>query len=134
MVSQANVTEEVTHAFRALQMKELRWATAKVDGGNVVLVATGPRESTLEELVATLGDEPMYIVYDFEAVRADSSTLCKTCFICYSPDNCRSMQLKFALQNYKQSVKDKVNCQKEMQVNDKCDLTMREFNEQFGLN
>lgn len=133
MVSNANVTDEVTTAFSQVSSKALRWVTAKVDGSNVVVVATGPRESTLEEMVATLGDEPMYIVYDFEAVREDSSTLCKTCFICYAPDSCRSMPAKFALQNYKQSVKDKINCQKEMQINDKADLSMSEFNSAFGL-
>lgn len=133
MVSTANVTEEVTNAFTGVTTKQLRWATCKVDGANVVLVATGPRESTLEELVSTLGDEPMYVVFDFEAVRPDSSSLCKTCFISYAPDSNRNMASKFALQNFKQSVKGKINCQKEMQVNDKADLTVREFNDAFGL-
>lgn len=98
-----------------------------------MLVATGPRDSTLEALVGQLGDEPCYVVYDFEATREDSSTLCKTCFIVYSPDSCRSMPLKFALQNFKVSVKDKTNCHREFQINDKADLTIREFNDAFNI-
>ena len=74
-----------------------------------------------------LSDQPCYVVYDFEATRDDSSTLCKTVFICYSPDSCTSMQAKFALQNYKGAVKSKVMAHKEMQINDKADLTEGEF-------
>ena len=41
--------------------------------------------------------DPVYIVYDFEAVKSDGSKLLKTVFVAYSPDNCTSMQKKLAL-------------------------------------
>ena len=97
------------------------------------MVAAGDRDSPLSALSDALGDEPCYVVYDFEATRDDSSTLCKTIFIAYAPDSCRNMQAKFALQNFKASVKSKINCHKEMQINDKADLTENEFREAFNL-
>ena len=123
MVDQGNVSLEVIEAFAGLTGKSLRWVIAKVDGSDINLVQTGVRTSTLEELNAVLGDDPCFIVFDYEATRADGSTLCKTCFICYAPDSCTSMQRKFELQNFKACVEAKINFAKEMQINDKADLT-----------
>ena len=97
MVDQANVAPEVIEAFAGITGKLLRWAVCKVEGSSVNLVETGPREDTLENLVSKLGADPVFVVFDFEATRDDSSTLCKTCFICYAPDECTSMQRKFEL-------------------------------------
>ena len=133
MVDQSNVSQEVCDAFAGVSAKTLRWAICKVDGSNIVLVKTAPRESTLAELNAELTNVPCFVVFDFEATREDSSTICKTCFICFSPDDCTSMQAKFELQNFKASVKAKINCQKEMQINDKADLTESEFRDAFNL-
>lgn len=133
MVEQSNVSPEVIAAFAGVTSKQLRWAIAKVEGINIVIGETAPRESNLESLCAALTDVPCYVVYDFEATREDSSTICKTCFICYSPDDCTSMTAKFELQNFKASVKSKINSQKEMQINDKADLTESEFREAFNL-
>jgi len=93
MVDQANVSAEVCEAFANVTNKTLRWVIAKIEegGSNVVLEKSGPRESTLEELCAALNDDPCYVVFDFEATREDSSTICKTLFISYSPDSCSSM-------------------------------------------
>ena len=41
--------------------------------------------------------------------------------------------MKMALQNYRGSVKQKINCQKELQINDKADLTEAEFRDAFNL-
>ena len=133
MVSLAEISQDVCEAFARVTMKELRWVIAKVDGGNVSLVKTGERSSDLASLSAELGDEPCYIVFDFEATRDDSSTLCKTCFITYAPDTCTVMAKKFELQNFKANVKSKINSQKEMQINDKADLTEGEFRDAFNL-
>ena len=97
------------------------------DSTCVLVAQSADRSADLASLTAVLSDVPVFIVYDFEATRDDSSTLCKTCFICYSPDSCTSMQAKFALQNYKNAVKSKINAHKEMQINDKADLTINEF-------
>ena len=134
MVNQANVSGEVAEAFAAVKGKHLRFAICKIEGAEVQLVGTGERTAPLEQLTAQLGDVPCYIVYDFEHTKADTSTICKTCFINYSPDSCTSMQLKFALQNYKASVMSKINIQKEMQINDLADLTQNEFLDAFNLN
>ena len=91
MVQNANVTQEVRDAFGAVVKKETRWAIAKIEGDSIVHVASGPREQTIADLNAALGDSPCYVVVDFDATRDDGSTLCKTCFITYSPDSCRSM-------------------------------------------
>lgn len=134
MVDQANVAQDVKDAFAKVTHKDYRWVIAKVNGSSVELVKFGERSSTLAELVAELGDSPCYIVYDFEATRDDSSTLCKTCFICYAPDTCTVMAEKFALQNFKASTMACINQHKEMQINDKADLTESEFRDQFGMN
>lgn len=133
MVDQLNVAEDVCKAFAAVTNKKLRWAIAKVNGANVELVETAERDSTIEACQAVLGDEPVYIVIDFEADKPDGSKLLKTCFIPYAPDSCTSMQAKFALQNYKACVKSKSSAQKEFQINDKADFTLAEFRSQFNL-
>lgn len=133
MVDQANVTQEVKDAFAKVTHKEYRWVIAKIEGSSVVLVKFGERSSGLDELRAELGDTPVYIVYDFEATRDDSSTLCKTCFICYAPDSCTVMAEKFALQNFKASCMACINQHKEMQINDKADLSDGEFRSVFNL-
>ena len=91
MVDQSNVSQEVIDAFSQVSSKSLRWVIAKVNGSNVELVKTGERSSTIDDLRNELSDDPVYVVFDFEATRSDSSTLCKTCFICYAPDSCTSM-------------------------------------------
>ena len=78
------------------------------DSTCVLVAQSEERKDGLESLTAILSDQPCYVVYDFEATRDDSSTLCKTVFISYSPDSCTSMQAKFALQNYKAAVKAKI--------------------------
>ena len=99
-----------------------------MDGSTCNLVAqSAERSEGLTELLAVLGNEPCFVVYDFEATRDDSSTLCKTIFICYSPDSCTSMPAKLALVNYKAAVRSKIQTQKEMQINDKADLTIEEM-------
>ena len=84
-------------------------------------------------MAAAVGDEPRYIVFDFEAKKKDGSGLKKIVFIAYAPDTCCSMQQKFALQNFKASCKSNINAHKEMQVNDKRDLTESEFNDLFDI-
>ena len=105
-----------------------------MDGAICNLVGqSAARSEGLDTLLAALGDQPCYAVYDFEATRDDSSTLCKTVFILYSPDTCTSMQAKLALQNYKAAVNSKVQTHKEMQINDKADLNEAEMRDRFGL-
>ena len=97
--------DDVVKAFADVTAKKLRWVIVRVDEPtNIVLVETAPRDSTIEACQAKLGDEPLYILYDFEAVKSDGSKLMKACFLTYSPDTCTSMQKKFALQNYKACV------------------------------
>ena len=98
-----------------------------------MLVATGARESTLEELAAAVGDEPGYIVYDFEHTKDDGVHMTKTCFIAYSPDSCTDTTKKFAMQNFKRSTLSKIQAHKEMQINDKADIKIGEFLAAFGL-
>ena len=135
MVSNANVSQEVCDAFAAVTAKSLRWVICKVEpnSANISLVASGERSNTLEQLKEHLTSDPCFVVYDFEATRDDDSTLCKTCFITFSPDTCTNMALKFELQNFKASVKAKINSQKEMQINDIADFSESEFRDAFRL-
>ena len=133
MVDQGNVAPEVIEAFAGITAKNLRWAIAKVEGSDIKLVETGPRADTLETLSAKLANDPVFVVFDFEATRDDSSTLCKTCFICYAPDSCTNMARKFELQNFKACVEAKINHHKEMQINDKLDLTEDELKLAFNV-
>ena len=91
MVEQANIPEDVVEAFNKVGGKKLRWAMVKVNDSNIELVQTGERDSTVEACQAALGEEPCYVVFDFEAPKPDGSKLLKTCFISYSPDTCTSM-------------------------------------------
>ena len=65
-------------------------------------------------MVAALDNDPAYVLFDYEAQKADTSMLMKQCFITYSPDSCTSMAKKLALQNYKASVKSATSATKEM--------------------
>jgi len=114
MVSVANISDEAGKAMADVMGKSLRWAILKPVESDIVLVSTGPRDSDIASVAAALSDEPCYVIYDFEATRSDGSGLCKTCFVTYAPDSCTSMQAKFALQNYKGSVKARVNSAKEI--------------------
>lgn len=137
MVDQANVSQEVIDAFSAISAGDKRWAIAKVEDSQVVLEALGDKTddcpADIAAMAAATGDEPRYIVFDFEAKKKDGSGLKKIVFIAYSPDSCSSMQLKFALQNFKASCKSKINAHKEMQVNDKRDLKESEFRDLFDI-
>ena len=134
MVDPANISPEVIEAFAKIQSKELRFAIAKVDGAVVVLESTGTRDQGFAECAAVLPrDDPRYIAFDFEAQKSDGSKLVKCVFISYSPDDCTSMQKKFALQNFKGSVKSKLNVQKEMQINDHNDFNENTFRQAFNL-
>ena len=133
MVDQASISQEVLDAFAQVNSKTKRWCIAKVEDSQVVLEAVGERGDDIAALAAAIGDEPRYVLYDFEADKPDGSKLQKIVFICYSPDTCTSMNQKFALQNFKQSVKSKSNCHREMQVNDKRDIKESEFRDLFDL-
>ena len=91
MVDQGSVHQDVQDAFASLSAKNLRYVIAKVEGSDINLVKTAPREATLEQLSTDLDDEPCFVAFDFDAVRTDGSSVHKTCFICYSPDSCTVM-------------------------------------------
>ena len=95
--------------------------------------SVGERDSGVEEMAAATPDWPCLLYYDLEAEKPDGSTLKKLIFISYSPDTCTNIVAKTALQNYRSSVKAKATVHKEMQVNDKRDLTLDELKDLFGL-
>ena len=133
MVDNANVTQAVRDAFAGVTGKRLRYAIAKCNGADIELADQGERAEGLDELRAKLGSDPCYILFDFEATKDDGAKLLKTCFIKFSPDSCTNMAQKMALQNYGNSVKNCVNVNKEMQINDLNDLTEGEFRDAFNL-
>ena len=133
MVDVANVTQEVEDAFKAIVEKQMRWCIVKFEGSNAVLEASGDRDSNIAAMAAATPDMPRLMYYDFETPKADGTTLKKLVFISYSPDTCTDMVAKTAMQNYRASVRAKTTVHKEMQVNDKRDLTEGEMRDLFGL-
>ena len=55
----------------------------------------------------------------------------KVCFVQYVPDDCSKNQLKFAYANHKETVKAKIQVNKEMQINDIADVTRAKFIDEF---
>ena len=55
----------------------------------------------------------------------------KICFVQYVPDDCTQNKLKFAYANHKEVVKSKLQVNKELQVNDKDDVTRAKFIDEF---
>ena len=94
----ATVSQAVIDAVAQVKNKDLRWAIFKIEGSDILVDATGAREQGMDEFRAAI-DEPhcRYAVYDYEGVRADSSTIMKLCFIVFAPDSCSSMAEKMSL-------------------------------------
>ena len=130
---EAVIDDDVVMAFKQVVNKKLMWAIAAIDNVHVTLVKTGDRESSLEALREELSDEPYYVVLRFEAMREDYSKINKVIFATYVPDSCTSLKKKFALHNFKASVAAKSNCHAEMQINDKHDLSARQFHGTFNI-
>ena len=55
----------------------------------------------------------------------------KIVFVNYVPDECSKNQLKFAYANHKETVKAKLQINKELQINDIADITRAKFIDEF---
>ena len=127
--------DPIVQAFNDVNQRRKRWAIVKVDtSSNYTLEATGERDDGIEQCKAALpNNEPRYVLFDFEAQKEDGSKLNKTVFVAYSPDDCTSMPMKFALMNYAAAVKAKASYSVEKQINDINDFNENEFRGYFNL-
>ena len=135
MVQAGNIADDVVAAVASINKRDMRFAVIKVDEATaaVTLESTGERDATIDDCRAKLpADEPRYVIFDYHLVRGDGVAQDKVVFVCYSPDSCKVMAKKFALQEYKAAVRAKVsNVFKDMQVNDINDFSEAEFADSF---
>ena len=75
-------------------------------------------------------DQPRWGVYDLNFEKGGVNNN-KVVFVNYVPDDCTKNQLKFAYANHKETVKAKLQVNKELQINDKCDITRAKFIDEF---
>ena len=75
-------------------------------------------------------DQPRWGIYDLNFMKNGVNNN-KVIFVQYVPDDCTKNQLKFAYANHKETVKAKIQVNKEMQINDKCDITRAKFIDEF---
>ena len=75
-------------------------------------------------------NEPRWGVYDLNFMKGGINNS-KVCFVQYVPDDCTQNKLKFAYANHKEVVKSKLQVNKELQVNDKADVTRAKFIDEF---
>ena len=130
----ATVSQAVIDANAEIKRKNLRWAIFKIEGSEIVVESTGERAHGMDEFRAAI-DTPhcRYALFDFEKARPDGGILCKQTFVVYAPDTCTSMAEKMGLQEYRSSIKAKVDSAKDFQINDIADLTEDEFASAFGV-
>ena len=133
---------EATAALTAFGKREVRWAVFRIPEGTdsgIQLVKSSPSsgeddassEADFAAFAAELPeDEPRWGVYDLNFMKNGVNNS-KVCFVQYVPDDCTQNKLKFAYANHKEVVKSKLQVNKELQVNDKADVTRAKFIDEF---
>ena len=130
---------EVNECFAKVNKEEYKWVILMLKEGtdNVVTFAVPPHEKTGDEQAdfdafkaAMPEDQPRWVFYNlhFEKGGVDNH---KILFINYVPDDCTSMKAKFPYAQNKEVVAKKLNCNKEIGVNDKADLTRDKLIDEF---
>ena len=135
-------TEEATAALAGFGQRKLRWAVFRIPEGTDAgceLVKSGASSGEDESnSVADFKlfanelptDQPRWGVYDLNFLKSGINNS-KVCFVQYVPDDCTKNNLKFAYANHKEIVKSKLQVNKELQVNDKDDVTRAKFIDEF---
>jgi cofilin len=92
------VSEDAIQHFNDMRMKRThRYVILKVEGSQAVLESVGAREATFDAFKEAMPkNEPRFAVYDLEFKKEDGRSESKVVFIMYSPDECTSIQLRFA--------------------------------------
>jgi cofilin len=130
-----SVAAEISAAFSEINARKARFLVARIteDSSQIVLEAKGERTATFDDFVNAIpADQPRYGVFDLEFTSDDGRTINKMCFVTYVPDTCKSIAVKFPYANCKDTMKSKCSpVAKEIQVNDRADLTFAEFRSNF---
>jgi cofilin len=103
------------------------------DATAILLESKGGRDATFDDFIAGFPiSEPRYGVFDLEWQTEDGRTINKIVFVTYVPDTCKSIAVKFPYANSKEVMKQKCTpSHKEIQINDRADLTFEEFRSNF---
>lgn len=133
--SGTSVAPEISAAFADINGRRARFLVARIteDSSQIVLEAKGERTATFDDFVNAIpADEPRYGVFDLEFEADDGRPVSKMVFVTYVPDTCKKIAVKFPYANSKDIIKSKCSpVAKEIQVNDRADLTFAEFRSYF---
>lgn len=134
MVENANVSQDVMDQFAKLKGNQSSFMVCKIQGSDILLESAGEKDAPFDQFAAALPEsEARFGIVDFKFDTGDGRHVSKIVFVVYVPDTCTSMQEKFAYANFKGCFKQKLNpVHKEMQINDRADLTFDEFKDQFN--
>lgn len=133
--SAASVHADIAAAFAEINGRKARFLVAKIsdDSSEIHLETKGDRDATFDDFKNAIpADEPRYGVFDLEFTTDDGRAVNKMVFVTYVPDSCTKIAVKFPYANCKDTMKSKCSpCAKEIQVNDRADLTFDEFRSNF---
>ena len=133
--SGTTVHADIAAAFSEINARKARFLVARIteDATQIVLEHKGERAATFDDFCAAIPvDQPRYGVFDLEFQSDDGRQINKMCFVTYVPDTCKSIAVKFPYANCKDTMKSKCSpVAKEIQVNDRADLTFAEFRSNF---
>ena len=133
---------EAEAALKAFGSRKLKWAVLRIPEGRDAgceLVASAessgegeePSEADFAAFKAQLpADQPRWGIYDLNFMKNGVNNT-KVCFVMYVPDDCTKNNLKFAYANHKETVKSKLQVNKELQINDIDDVTRAKFIDEF---
>ena len=118
--------------------RECKWIVCQIPEGKdagCAMVCCGQKSDDNEKdfndfAAAFPDDQPRWGVYDLNFEKGGVNNN-KVVFVNYVPDDCTKNQLKFAYANHKETVKAKLQVNKELQINDKCDITRAKFIDEF---
>ena len=134
-----SVDQAAIDALAGLSKRTVKWVVLKIPDGadsECVLEAqgapTGDHEADFNAFTAAVpADKCRWLVYDLEFEKGGVLNT-KIMFVGYVPDACTKMAEKFPYAQHKDTIKSKVaQINKDLQVNDHCDLTRAKFIDEF---
>ena len=111
-----------------------QWGIYRIadDESGCSLEKEGDKGSSIEEFRNALpDDEPRLGVFLLEWKSDDGVMKSKICFVMYAPDTCKVLAQKFKYANFKEQVKQKMNPNREFQINDKADIKSADWEAEF---
>ena len=126
-------SDEIASSFNNIHTSKSRFAVYRFEGDSqIVLDKEGDRDASFDDFKAAIPDaECRYAVYDLEWEDSDKRKIRKVLFVVYIPDGVKTAD-KFMYSNAKTVIRAKIgHVNKDLTINDRLDLTMDYFREQF---